>query len=174
MRHGWSTWAVALGVSTLLSAAPLAQAQTVTTERQTVNPQPTTTTTVQPVQTVPVQPVQAAPVAQAAPASTTNKTVVAEQHDQGSFMGTVAKDTFFGALTGALVGGAIYFIGGRDTAPVNIAYWTAGGALVGVGVGAVEVMTRESRQEAATSFMERKAGTAHAAAFVPTFVNARF
>jgi hypothetical protein len=35
-------------------------------------------------------------------------------------------------------------------------------------------MTRESRQEAATSFMERKAGSVQSVAFVPTFVNARF
>jgi uncharacterized membrane protein len=174
-RHGWSSVAGVCVAALLLAAAPGAHAQSVTTERQTVTPgqapapQPAPAPT-----TVQVQPTtQAAPApAPAAPVRETR--TVSEQRDQGSFMGTVAKDTLYGALTGVLVGGAIYFIGGRDTAPVNVAYWAAGGALVGAGVGLVEVMVRQSRQEEATAFMDRKASHVIGVGFVPTLLNRRF
>jgi hypothetical protein len=171
-RHGWSSVTGAVAAAVLLTAGSAARAQSVTTERQTVNPAPAPApVAAQPVQTAPVQ---AAPVAQAPAAPVRQTNTVTEERDQGSFMGTVARDTLYGALTGAIIGGAIYFIGGRDTRPVNIAYWGAGGALFGAGVGVVELMVRQGRHEEATSFMDRKASRLAGIGIVPTFVNARF
>jgi hypothetical protein len=171
-RHGWSSVTAALAAVVLLAYGSAARAQSVTTERQTVNPTPAPAPVVaQPVQTAPVQ---AAPVAQAPATSSKETRTVTEERDQGSFMGTVAKDTLYGALTGVVVGGAIYFISGQDTRPVTVAYWAAGGALVGAGVGLVEVMVRQNRREEAVSFMDRKTSRIGGVAFVPSLVNARF
>jgi hypothetical protein len=174
-RHGWSSVSGALVAAAVLAFASGARAQSVTTERQTVTPAPAPApVAAQPVQTVPVQTV---PV-QTAPAQTshreTHTQAVTEEKDQGSFMGTVARDTLYGALTGVLVGGAIYFISGQDTRPVTVAYWAAGGAIFGAGVGLVEVMVRQTRRQEAVSFMDRKGSRVAGVAFVPSLINARF
>jgi hypothetical protein len=173
-RHGWSSVTGALAAVVLLAYGSAAHAQSVTTERQTVNPAPAPAPVVaQPVQAVPVQ-TQAAPVAQAPATSSKETRTVTEERDQGSFMGTVAKDTLYGALTGVIVGGAIYFISGRDTRPVTVAYWGAGGALFGAGVGLVEVMVRQGRREEAVSFMDRKSLHVSGLNFAPMLLNTRF
>jgi hypothetical protein len=59
-------------------------------------------------------------------------------------MGTIAGSAFAGGAAGALVGAAIYFLGSQ-THPYNIAYWAAGGVLVGTGVGIAQVMVQETR-----------------------------
>jgi hypothetical protein len=129
-----------------------ANAQSVTTERQTVNPQaapaPSGATVVQ--QPQPSVQVQQAPAPAPAPSSTSSKQVVTETHSE-NFMGTIAKNTLFGAVAGTLVGGAIYFINRDDIEPRSIAYWASGGALVGAAVGVVELTMREDRNERAVS-----------------------
>jgi hypothetical protein len=158
--------ALALGLS-----GTMAQAQSVTTEKQTVNstaPAAAPATTV--VQAPPAVQVAQQPVA--APTNTTSKNVnvTAETHSE-NFMGTIAKNTFFGAVAGALVGGAIYFIDRDDIRPVTVAYWASGGALVGAAVGIVEVSMREDRNERAVS---KALGGKTSVAFVPRLVNVRF
>jgi hypothetical protein len=51
-----------------------------------------------------------------------------------------------------LVGGAIYFIDGSQPAR-NVAYWAAGGVLVGTGVGITQVLVEENRTSRALSLM---------------------
>ena len=139
---------VVAALALCLSGA-VANAQQVTTEKQTATAAPpaapSSTTVVQAPAAAP------APVAQTAPSSSTNKTVVTEQKESGSYMGTIAKDTLFGAVAGTLVGAAIYYIDRDNIEARSIAYWASGGALVGAAVGIVEVTTRESRQERAVS-----------------------
>jgi hypothetical protein len=175
MRHGCFVSKVAL-VAMIAATASNAWGQSVTTEKQTVTspaPAATTVQTTTPV-AAPVAPAQ--PVAQAVPVQSEpvrQKTVVAETH-QENYMLTVAKSVFFGAVAGALVGSAIYFIG-NDTRPVTIGYWTAGGALVGVAAGLVQVAVNESRTEQAVSgIMEQKGNHSRGFAFVPRLVNLRF
>src|SRR5690349_7135173 len=123
-RHGCFISKVALAAMLAATvSASNAWAQSVTTEKQTVtSPAPATVQTTTPV-AVPVAPAQpVTPVAQAVPVQSEGpvkqKTVVAETH-QENYMLTVAKSVFFGAVAGALVGSAIYFIG-NDSKPVSI------------------------------------------------------
>jgi len=110
------------------------------------------------VQVQPAQPVQAVePVA--APART-HRTVVTESHPR-SYMGTIAFSALMGGLLGALVGGAVYYLDNQDHA-YNIAYWAAGGVLLGTGVGVVNVLADESRAE-------RAVGLHHPKDPVPTY-----
>lgn len=68
-----------------------------------------------------------------------------------NYMSTIAVSALMGGLAGGLVGGAIYFLGDRDN-EINIAYWAAGGVLLGTGVGITQVLVQESRvSNAATS-----------------------
>jgi hypothetical protein len=98
---------------------------------------------VQPVQQVqPVQPVQAVP-------SEPRRTVVTEDKPH-NYMATIAGSALLGGIAGAAIGAAIYFLDNQDH-PYNIAYWAAGGVLVGTGVGVVNVVVDESRAERAVS-----------------------
>ena len=88
-------------------------------------------------------------------------TVVVREEDSGrSVMGTVAKNTAYGAVAGALVGGALYLLDDDDDDAIEIAYWAAGGALVGVAVGVVQALIDEGQESAAVS---RRGGFAHPA-----------
>lgn len=148
-----------------LSFAGEAAAQSVTTERQTVN-----APVAAPAPTV----VQAAPAQVQAPPVVSSKQVVTETHSD-NFMATIAKNTFFGALAGGLVGGAIYLLDRDDIRPVTVAYWAAGGALVGTAVGVVELTMREDRNERAVSHLlgpEKRQSVG--LAFVPRVVDVRF
>jgi hypothetical protein len=89
-------------------------------------------------------PVAAAPVVAQAPVVAPSHEVV--HHHEGSYMGTIALNALFGALAGGLVGGAIYYLSDNQTHPQRIAYWAAGGVLVGAGVGVVQIMA-DSRTE---------------------------
>lgn len=105
-----------------------------------------------PSQTV-VVPQGSAPAAQGsavveAPAKRTNVNVDAQQPH--NYMSTIFVSALMGGLAGGLIGGAIYYLGDQDNAR-NIAYWAAGGVLVGTGVGLTQVMIQESRVSAATA-----------------------
>ena len=67
----------------------------------------------------------------------TNRTVVTEDRPH-NYMGTIAFSALMGGVLGALVGGAVYYLDNQDH-PYNIAYWAAGGVLVGTGVGIINV-----------------------------------
>jgi len=119
------------------------------------------------VQVQPAQPVQVVePVAVPAP---THRTVVTESRPR-NYMGTIAFSALMGGLLGALVGGAVYYLDNQDHA-YNIAYWAAGGVLLGTGVGVVNVLADENRAE-------RAVGLNHPKDPVPTYrvslLNARF
>jgi hypothetical protein len=96
-----------------------------------------------------VQPAPVAPVA-VEPAQPTyvepRKTVVRED-GHNNYMATVAVSAIMGAVAGALVGGAIYYLSDNQTHPQRIGYWAAGGVLVGTGVGLVNVMVEENRAD---------------------------
>ncbi len=152
-----SVGAAMIPMIVLSGGASASADQQVTTEKQTVSvpaPAPaTTTTTTQPVVVqqapAPAVPVQAAPSS----SSTTHKTVAVETENE-SFMGTIAKSAFFGALTGFMIGGAIYLLDRPDGEGVNVAYWTAGGTLLGTAVGVIQVAVREDRTERALSYLD--------------------
>jgi hypothetical protein len=92
----------------------------------------------------PAQPVQAAPTY-----VEPHRTVVTEDKPH-NYMATIAVSALMGAVAGALIGGAIYYLDNQDH-PRNIAYWAAGGVLVGTGVGLINVMVDESRAERAVA-----------------------
>jgi predicted lipid-binding transport protein (Tim44 family) len=105
-----------------------------------------------PSQTV-VVPQASAPAPQASttveqPAKRTNVNVDAQQ--PRNYMTTIFVSALMGGLAGGLIGGAIYYLGDQDHA-VNIAYWAAGGVLVGTGVGVAQIMVQESRVSNATA-----------------------
>lgn len=91
-------------------------------------------------------PAQAAPVVE----DTRHTNVHAEVREPHNFMSTIAVSAIMGGVAGALVGGAIYYLGDRDHA-VNIGYWAAGGVLLGTGIGITQVMVQESRVSNATA-----------------------
>jgi hypothetical protein len=167
-KHAWfrGGFTVVVAALALSFAGATAQAQSVTTEKQTVNSPPAAsagTTVVQ----APPQQVQVQPT----PTVNSSKQVVTETHSE-NFMGTIAKNVFFGAIAGGLVGGAIYFIDRDNIRPVTVAYWASGGALVGAAVGIVELSMREDRNERAVS--QLLGGKRANVAFVPRLVNVRF
>lgn len=76
------------------------------------------------------------------------RTDVVETHH--NYMATMALSAIMGGVLGAVVGVAVYYIDNGERAR-NIAYWAAGGVLLGAGVGLVEVIVEESRTSAAMS-----------------------
>ncbi len=83
-------------------------------------------------------------------------------------MGTIAGGAFMGGAAGALIGGAIYFLGNQNH-PDNIAYWAAGGVLVGTGVGITQIMVQESRVSQATAQSSDPAPTLRLALYQTRF-----
>jgi hypothetical protein len=173
-RHGWHFGGVAIVMTVLCATASIASAQT---ETQTTE---TTTTTATPPPPAPViaqpapQPVVVQPAAPAAPVK--QKQVVTDTHSH-NYMATIAESVFFGALAGALVGTAVYIVDHENHAR-NIAYWGAGGAIVGGTIGIVQVAVDENRTERAVSgvepSMERKNARERGFAFMPRVVNVSF
>jgi len=94
-------------------------------------------------------PAAPAPVVAAAPVVAPQREVV--HHHEGSYMGTIALNSLFGALAGALVGGALYYLSDNQTHPQRIAYWAAGGVLVGAGVGVIQIMADNRTESVAMS-----------------------
>jgi hypothetical protein len=162
----WKLWGMVVTVAAICATASSAQAQAQTTESTS-----TTTTNTPPPPVAPVvqapaapQPVVVQPTAPAAPVK--QKQVVTETHSE-NYMLTIAKSVFFGALAGGVVGTAVYFLD-HENHPRNIAYWGAGGALVGGAVGLVQIAVNENRTEQAVSSMEGKRARERGIAFVPT------
>ena len=125
-------------IAPLPKAATLADNVVVTPGQSPAsNPQPSPPAAVQPVETVPVD-------------TTPRRTTVVHEEPNHNYMSTIAVSALMGGVAGALVGGAIYYLGDQDHAQ-NIAYWAAGGVLVGTGVGLVQVMTQETRINNATA-----------------------
>jgi hypothetical protein len=79
-----------------------------------------------------------------------HRTVV-EEDSHHNYMATVVVSAIMGAVGGALVGGAIYYLSDNQTHPERIGYWAAGGVLVGTGVGLVNVMVEEGRADRAVA-----------------------
>jgi len=148
-----------LGVSLVLmmAAAPFAQAKT-DAAGSPIAPLPHERTLADNVVVAPGQPApapvaQPAPVVQPAPvyAEPSRRTEIHEDvSPPRNYAGTILVSALAGGLTGALIGGAIYYLD-NQTHPVNIAYWAAGGVLVGTGVGVIQIMVQESRASEATA-----------------------
>jgi hypothetical protein len=153
------------------ATASIAQAQTETTETTTTTttPPPPPAPVVVPAQPAP-QPVVIEPTP--APAPVKQKQVITDTHSH-NYMATIAESVFFGALAGALVGTAVYVVD-HETHPRNIAFWGAGGAIVGGTIGLVQIAVEEGRTERAVSSMERKTARERGIAFVPKWVNVSF
>ena len=129
---------------------PLPRAQTLA-DNVVVSPSPAPapgTTVVQPAPTTTVP----APVV-VEPQSTRREVIHTDTTPPRSYMGTIAGSAFLGGVTGVLIGGAIYYLG-NQTHPYNIAYWAAGGVLVGTGVGLTQIMIQEGRASQATAFQD--------------------
>jgi MFS family permease len=88
----------------------------------------------------PVQPVVEAP---------THSTVV--EHESHNYMSTIALSALMGGVAGVLVGGAIYYLSDNQNHARRIAYWGAGGVLVGTAVGFTQIAVEESRLDRSTA-----------------------
>jgi len=121
---------------------PLPSERTVA-DNVVVTPQGQTVPAPQPVQTQPVQvqPVQQVPVEP-------QRTYVTEDRPH-NYMATIAVSALMGAVAGALIGGAIYYLDTPREHPERVGYWAAGGVLVGTGVGLINIFTDESRADRA-------------------------
>ncbi|HEX3694118.1 MAG TPA: hypothetical protein VH374_01920 [Polyangia bacterium] len=87
-----------------------------------------------------------APVAVEAPRS---NTTYVEHENHRSYMSTVAINALMGGLAGVLVGGSIYYLADNQHHAGRVLYWGAGGVLLGVTVGVIQVATEESRADRA-------------------------
>jgi hypothetical protein len=103
------------------------------------SPAPAVPVVQQPVQ--PVQPVVEAP---------THQTTVVE-HESHNYMSTIALSALMGGVAGVLVGGAIYYLSDNQNHARRIAYWGAGGVLVGTAVGFTQIAVEESRLDRSTA-----------------------
>ncbi len=91
-------------------------------------------------------PVAAAPVV----VEPARRTTVVHEDSPHNYMTTIAVSAIMGAVVGALVGGAIYYLGNQDHA-ARIGYWAGGGVLVGTAVGLTQVIVQENRADVAVA-----------------------
>jgi hypothetical protein len=106
----------------------------------------------QPVAAVPAAPVAPVqPVAAEPAAPPVRKEVHEDVQAPHNAMATIFVSALCGGLAGLLVGGAIYYLSDNQEHATRIAYWAAGGVLVGTGVGIVQVVADESRANQAVS-----------------------
>lgn len=61
------------------------------------------------------------------------------------YMWTMTKDTFFGGVFGALIGGAVMLVTRFEADPMIMAYTTGGGMALGAGFGVWEVVDRRNQ-----------------------------
>jgi len=108
----------------------------------------------------------AAPVA-AEPVAVPQRREVVHHHD-GNYMGTIALNALFGALAGGLVGGAIYYLADDQNHAQRIAYWAAGGVIVGAGVGIVQVMEDNRTETVAMSRLPKDPAPTYRLALLTT------
>jgi hypothetical protein len=111
---------------------------------------PSTTTPAPQAQPQPVQPVAPAQPVVVDPEPPRRQIVQEDVTPPHNYVATVAVSALMGALAGGLIGGAVYYLD-HETHPANIAYWAAGGVLVGTGVGVVQIAVQESRASAAVA-----------------------
>ncbi len=157
---------MALGL--VMGAAPMAFADNVIVGTQPASPAPVVAAPSSPAPVV-VQPVQPAPAQPVVVDDPSRRSVVhADIAPTHSYMGTIFGSAFMGGAAGALIGGAIYFLGSQ-THPYNIAYWAAGGVLVGTGVGIAQIMVQESRVDRATAMSSDPAPTLRLALYQTRF-----
>jgi len=157
---------MALGL--VMGAAPMAFADNVIVGTQPSAPAPAAAAPSAPAPVV-VTPTQAAPAQPVVVDDPSSRRVVhTDVQPTHSYMGTIAGSAFAGGAAGALVGAAIYFLGSQ-THPYNIAYWAAGGVLVGTGVGIAQVMVQESRVDRATAMTADPAPTLRLALYQTRF-----
>jgi hypothetical protein len=116
---------------------------------EVINPQQQPPQQQQPVAAVPAAPVQ--PVAVEPTAPPVRKEVHEDVSAPHNAMATIFVSALCGGLAGLLVGGAIYYLSDHQDHATRIAYWAAGGVLVGTGVGIVQVVADESRASQAVS-----------------------
>ncbi|OGQ80905.1 MAG: hypothetical protein A2289_10185 [Deltaproteobacteria bacterium RIFOXYA12_FULL_58_15] len=88
-------------------------------------------------------------------AETTKNVNVDSSPNDTSYTLVIAANVLGGALVGFLIGGAIYLLqDSGDRHSVDLAWWTGGGAIVGVGAGVVQVIVRANRDNEAVSQRE--------------------
>jgi hypothetical protein len=155
---------MALGL--VMGAAPMAFADNVIVGTQPSAPAQAAPAPSSPAPVV-VTPTQSAP-AQPVVVDSPSRHTVTEVAPTHSYMGTIVGSAFAGGAGGALIGAAIYFLGSQ-THPYNIAYWAAGGVLVGTGVGIAQVMVQESRVDRATAMAADPAPTLRLALYQTRF-----
>ena len=80
----------------------------------------------------------------------THQTTVVE-HESHNYMSTIALSALMGGVAGVLVGGAIYYLSDNRDHAAHIAYWGAGGVLVGTAVGFTQIAVEESRLDRSTA-----------------------
>jgi hypothetical protein len=132
-------------VTPLPKAISLADNVVVTPNQPAPAPAPQPEVQVQPVQVQPVAPVQAPP----------QRTYVTEDHPH-NIVATITVSALLGAVAGALIGGAIYYLDTPRDNPQNIGYWAAGGVLVGTGIGVINVIVDENRADRAAGAQLQK------------------
>jgi hypothetical protein len=176
-----------ISVAVLTIASPVALAKVATaetrggsTEPPTVFPLPKASILADSVVVTGQQPAAApAPALVVQPAQPMAQPVVVEpgrsrstivEHEDHNFMSTIAVSAIMGAVAGVLIGGAIYYLDGRDH-PDRIGIWAAGGVLVGTGVGLTQVMVQNSRvnEAAVTRFPSDPVPTFRLALFQSRF-----
>jgi hypothetical protein len=156
---------MALGM-VVIGAAPMAFADNVVVGTQPAAPAAAAPSSPAPVVVTPAQPVAAQPAVVDEPGHHT--VVHTDVNPNHNYMGTIFGSAFAGGAAGALIGGAIYFLG-NQTHPYNIAYWAAGGVLVGTGVGIAQIMVQESRVSQATAMAADPAPTLRLALYQTRF-----
>ena len=164
-RTFWVTFAFVFAAAPLALAKPLAEGKTgqpisplpkasmLLADNVVVTPQGNAPAPAQPAPAqVNVQPTQTAPAAAPVVDNGPRKTVHTDVSPPRNYMSTIAISALMGAVAGALVGGAIYYLDDEPRGNArNIAYWAAGGVLVGTGVGLTQVLVQENRATDATS-----------------------
>ena len=73
------------------------------------------------------------------------------EHEPHNYMSTIALSALMGGVAGVLVGGAIYYLSDNRDHAAHIAYWGAGGVLVGTAVGFTQIAVEESRLDRSTA-----------------------
>jgi len=91
-------------------------------------------------------PVAAAPVV----VEPARRTTVVHEDSPHNYMTTIAVSAIMGAVAGALIGGAIYYLGNQEHA-ARIGYWAGGGVLFGTAVGLTQVIVQENRADVAVA-----------------------
>lgn len=159
MTKNKSFWIALVAV---MAVGPFAMAKT-TADVQPVKPLPKASLLADNVVVSPSGTTQAAPAPAPAPVAvqpapqqtyvqepSRRSEVRADVSPPRNYAATIAVSALMGGVAGALIGGAIYYLGDQDQ-PRNIAYWAAGGVLVGTGVGLTQILVQESRASAAVA-----------------------